>query len=205
MGLWISGSCLPDQDVQRGVQVALDTLKEMGVSIDEAYDAHYGQGHGSEYNHQAESAWERAELAAFRALFADMPNWPQTARLVLNQEPGESVPIRQADPRVDPHPSRMQHGLPEAPLPGLEHRLWVFGSGLDEADVEKGATAALGVLAEAGVSAEEAYAAHVARRHNKDYDHAAEAAWERAELAAFRVMFADLPRWPETARLVYGE
>jgi len=80
--------------------------------------------------------------------------------------------------------------------------LWIADSGLADAQIVAGISAAEKVLAGAGVSADAAYAAMSAMLEGEaEFDRDAADAWENAETAAFRVIFAGVERWPESAAL----
>ncbi len=80
--------------------------------------------------------------------------------------------------------------------------LWIADSGLADAQIVAGISAAEKVLAGAGVSADAAFAAMNAMLEGADdFDRNAADAWENAETAAFRVIFAGVERWPESAAL----
>lgn len=80
--------------------------------------------------------------------------------------------------------------------------LWVADSGLADSQIDAGVAAAEKVLAAAGVAAEAAHAAMTAMLDGADdFDRDAADAWENAETAAFRVIFAGIERWPESAAL----
>ena len=84
MGLWIRDCGINKDLIQRGIEQAQAKLKEMGVSEEEAFEAHQACSHCSKYDHAAELAWERAELAAFTEVFRDLPRWPETARMIYH-------------------------------------------------------------------------------------------------------------------------
>lgn len=80
--------------------------------------------------------------------------------------------------------------------------LWIADSGLADAQIVAGIAAAEKVLTAAGVSAEAAHAAMTAMLEGEDdFNRDAADAWENAETAAFRVIFAGVERWPESAAL----
>ncbi len=80
--------------------------------------------------------------------------------------------------------------------------LWIADSGLTDAQIVAGIAAAEKVLAAAGITAEAAHAAMNAMLDGEaEFDRDAADAWENAETAAFRTMFAGVERWPESAAL----
>jgi len=83
MGLWISESGLSEDKVQAGVIAASKVLQELGVEPSNAYQAMNAMLEGEEsFDREAADAWENAETAAFRTLFAGMERWPEAAALV---------------------------------------------------------------------------------------------------------------------------
>lgn len=84
MGLWIADSGLSEDKIANGVAAADRVLKDMGVAPEAAYQAVNAMLEGEEdFDRDAADAWENAETAAFRVVFAGMEHWPEDAALTL--------------------------------------------------------------------------------------------------------------------------
>lgn len=62
--------------------------------------------------------------------------------------------------------------------------LWIYDSGLNTSEIETGVAAAVESLSKAGVSAESALAASLARANDEPFNSAHADAWDEAERAA---------------------
>lgn len=76
--LWIENSNASTAEIEAGVRAALECLSGAGFTVDRAAAASVGDVADDE----AVEAWDRAELAAFRAAFDGWAQWPEAAVLV---------------------------------------------------------------------------------------------------------------------------
>jgi hypothetical protein len=82
MGLWIADSGLPEEKIRTGVAAAQQELSARGVEPGAAHAALCAMLDGEEaFDREAVEAWENAETAAFRAVFAGLEHWPEAAAL----------------------------------------------------------------------------------------------------------------------------